>query len=120
MIRLRSACAVVLLLGCSQTPESETIHVSLAIGELFEHPTVGGDEAGARVVRQAEHWAVSEIRRNAETNWVAVYRYQPAAGDTGSDRADIEVSTGSDGPSLPLGSPVPSSASPFTNDSLAA
>ena len=101
MIRLGLACFVALLLGCSQRPDSETIDVSLAAGELFEHPTVGGDEESASIVRQAEHSAVSEIRRNAQTNFVAVYVYQPAAGYTGSDRAEIEVSTGSDGASPP-------------------
>ena len=101
MIRLGLACAVVLLVGCSQSPDSETIDVSLAVGEVFQHSTVGGDEEGARIVRQAEHSAVSEIRRNFETGWIAVYMYQPAAGYTGSDRAEIEVSTGSDGASAP-------------------
>lgn len=101
MIRFGLACAVALLVGCSHSPDSETIDVSLAVGELFEHPTVGGDEEGARIVRQADHSAVSEIRRNSETNWVAVYAYQPAAGYTGSDRAEIEISTGSDGASAP-------------------
>jgi hypothetical protein len=101
MIRLGFACAVALLLGCSHSPESETIDVSLSVGERFEHPTVGGDEEGARIVRQAEHSAVSEIRRNAETNWVAIYSYQPAAGYVGSDRAEIEVTAGSDGASAP-------------------
>lgn len=60
---------------------------------------MGGDEDGAAIVSQAHHYAVSEIRRNAQTNWVAVYIYQPALGFVGSDHVELEVRTGSDGAS---------------------
>ena len=59
---LRFICAIALVLGCSRAPDAETIDVSPAAGALYEHATVGGDEEGARIVRQPEHSAVSEIR----------------------------------------------------------
>jgi hypothetical protein len=62
---------------------------------------VSGDEDGARISTQAKHYSISEIRRDAETNWVAVYVYQPAAGFVGSDYVEIEILTGSDGVSPP-------------------
>jgi len=92
---------VVHLQGCRGSNPVETINVSLKNTEVFQYPTVGGDEDGARISIQAKHYRTSEIRRNAETNWVAVYVYQPAVGFVGSDDVDIEVLAGSDGASLP-------------------
>jgi hypothetical protein len=104
----RQVVAFVLLLpivvhvqGCRDSNPVETIDVSLRNTEVYQYPTVGGDEDGARISIQAKHYSISEIRRNAETNWVALYVYQPAAGFVGSDYADIEVLTGSDGASPP-------------------
>ncbi|MEX2177742.1 MAG: hypothetical protein WD801_03470 [Gemmatimonadaceae bacterium] len=101
MKRIAMAGSLALLLGCSDSQPLSTIDVSLAPGQLFEHRTVGGDEEGARLVVQARHFTVSEIRRNAQTGWVAVYTYQPAEGYIGFDSAEIEVLTGSEGTSAP-------------------
>ena len=92
---------VVHLQGCRGSNPVETINVSLKNTEVFQYPTVEGDEDGARISIQAKHYRTSEIRRNAETNWVGVYVYQPAVGFVGSDDVDIEVLAGSDGASLP-------------------
>ena len=92
---------VVHVQGCRGSNPIETINVSLKNTEVYQYPTVGGDEDGARISIQAKHYRTSEIRRNAETNWVGVYVYQPAVGFVGSDHVDIEVLTGSDGASLP-------------------
>jgi len=80
---------------------SETVNVSLKNTDTYQYPTVSGDEEGAIISRQATHHSISEIRRGEETNWVAVYVYQPAAGFVGSDQAEIEIFTGSDGASPP-------------------
>lgn len=94
-------CAL-LLAGCKEgTPSLEVRTVSLRNSDVFQYPTVAGDEEGARVSAQARHYTVSEIRRNAETNWVATYVYQPLSGFVGSDEAEIEILTGSDGASSP-------------------
>ena len=105
--RLHRLVAFVLLLlvvygqGCSKSNPSEIVSVSLKNTETYQYPTVGGDEEGARISTQASHYSISEIRRNAETNWVAVYTYRPAAGFVGSDYAEVEILSGSDGASSP-------------------
>lgn len=75
------------------------VAVSLSNAETYTYPTVSGDEEGAGISVQAKHFSISEMRRNATTNWVATYIYQPAAEFVGTDRAEIEVFTGSDGAS---------------------
>jgi hypothetical protein len=65
--------------------------------DTYQYPTVGGDEEGALIAKQAQHYRVSEIRRNASTNWVVVYVYQPQGGYVGSDYAEIEIHTNSVG-----------------------
>jgi hypothetical protein len=92
---------VALVQGCRESNPVETITVSLQNAEVFHYPTVGGDEDGARIATQANHYRISEIRRDAATNWVAVYVYQPAPGFVGSDYAELEIFTGSDGASPP-------------------
>ena len=94
-------CLWTLGAGCKQPTSFETITVSLKNTDVFQYPTVGGDEEGAWIVAQATHYGISEIRRNAETHWVATYFYQPAAGFVGSDHVEIEIRTGSDGASPP-------------------
>ena len=91
----------VILEGCSQTSPVDTVDIPLRNTETYEYPTVGGDEDGVTISRQARYYRVSEIRRNKETNWVGVYVYQPAAGFVGTDHAEIQIETGSDGASAP-------------------
>lgn len=87
--------------GCKESNSVETITVSITNAERFQYPTAGGDEEGATISHQAQHHRISEIRRSAETNWVATYVYQAAPGFVGSDYAAIEIVTGSDGASSP-------------------
>ncbi len=87
--------------GCRDVSSVEAVKVSLQNGKMYQYPTVSGDEDGARIALQPQHYMISEIRRNAETNWVATFVYQPTAGFVGSDYAEIEVLTGSDGASAP-------------------
>lgn len=92
---------IVQVQGCRESNTLETVSVSLKNTETYQYPTVGGDEDGARISTQANHFSISEIRRNAETNWVAVYVYRPTADFVGSDYVEVEISTGSDGASSP-------------------
>ena len=85
--------------GCKDTVTVDYITVSLADSQTYSYPTVSGDEEGAGITVQAKHFRVSEMRRNAETNWVATFVYQPVAGYVGMDRAELETLTGSDGAS---------------------
>ena len=87
--------------ACANASSVETVTVSLTNSQAYQYPTVGGDEQGARISVQPSHAITSEIRRNAETNWVATFVYQPTAGFVGSDYAEIEIVTGSDGASPP-------------------
>lgn len=105
-LRLRRLVAFALFLpvvahiqGCKDSNPVEAVSVSLKNTETYQYPTVGGDEEGARISTQAKHYSISEIRRSAETNWIAVYVYRPTAGFVGSDYAEIEILTGSDGAS---------------------
>jgi hypothetical protein len=84
------------MVSCASTDSTQTIDVSLQRGELYQHATVGGDEEGARIATQAVHYAISEIRRDSTTNWVAVYAYQPAADFIGSDQVELEILSQSD------------------------
>jgi hypothetical protein len=103
-LRLRRSNALILLIsvvvhfqGCRESNPVETVSVSLRNTETFEYPTLGGDEEGASISTQAEHYSVSEIRRGAETNWVAVYVYRPVEGYVGSDYAELELRSSSTG-----------------------
>ena len=99
--RLVSATALLticgILLSCGKSSPVEVLTVSMSNMETFEYPTVGGDEEGVRITTQPQHAEVSEIRRDAETNWVATYVYQPVSGYIGSDRVQLEILTNSDG-----------------------
>ena len=87
--------------ACDEGVPSKTLSVSLSNTEVFSYATVGGDEEGARIVVQPKHAIISEIRRSAETNWMATYVYQPEPEYIGRDYARLEIATGSDGASPP-------------------
>ncbi len=91
----------VLIPGCTDNGDPVTVSITLKNTAMYQYPTVGGDEEGARIVTQARHFSISEIRRNAETNWVAVYVYQPVPGFVGRDYVQLEITTGSDGAGPP-------------------
>jgi hypothetical protein len=89
--------------GCGEANTAEVVNVSLKNTETYQYPAGDGDEEGARLSSQSNHSSISEIRRNAETDWAVVYVYRPVAGFVGSDSAAIEILTGSDGTSAPTG-----------------
>jgi len=67
--------ALVSVQGCQDRNSSENVEnvsVSMKNTETYKYPTVSGDEQGARISTQAKHYSISEIRRNAETAFVAV------------------------------------------------
>ena len=104
--RFRSIVPLVCLLlvvghleGCADGDSTEIVRVSLKNAETYAYPTHVGDEEGAIISTQPDHYTISEIRRDAGTRWDAVYFYQPAASYVGSDRAEIKIFTGSDGAS---------------------
>jgi hypothetical protein len=96
-----SVFAALAFVGCDPATDTEVISAVLSGAETYQLDLVSGDEEGARVVEQAQHFAVSEVRRDASTSWAARYVYAPAAGFVGSDRVVLEVLSGSDGASAP-------------------
>lgn len=67
--------------------------------ETYKYQTVSGDEEGAIIKVQAEHFDISEIKRNTETNFAAVYTYKPKSNFVGHDYVVLETQIGSDGAS---------------------
>jgi hypothetical protein len=113
IVQTAAALTVCLLLtfqshGCKDQGVDQPILVSpnhtdviLKNTDTFRYPTVGGDEEGARISLQARHYNVSEIQRNADTHWIAVYVYQPKTGYVGTDYVEIEIQSSPDGTILP-------------------
>ena len=102
----RAATTLVLLVAtasaaCRSSGDAETVAVALRNSETYQFAMATGDEDGARIVAQAEHFAVSEIRRDSSTNWSALYVYAPAASFVGEDSVQLEILSGSDGASAP-------------------
>lgn len=87
----------VILPSCGRSLPVEVVAVSLSNSDSFEYATVSGDEEGTRITTQPQHAEVSEIRRDAETNWVATYVYRPASGYVGSDFVQLEILANADG-----------------------
>ncbi len=111
MSRKSGAQSIILLLigifylSCnSDNPVSSesSLEITLKNTEQYEYNTkIGGDEEGAKIITQANHYHRSEIVRDESTSWTAVYKYEPASGYTGRDYVELETQTGSDGASPP-------------------
>ena len=97
---------VSLFVGCDEESSPNHINVEISNSELYQHPTVGGDEEGARIKIQAKYFEISEIIRNAETNYVATYTYKSKTDFIGRDFVEIEILTGSDGANAPINSEI--------------
>jgi len=74
------------------------IEVTITNVETYEYDLmISGDEEGAVIVTQAQHFQKSELVRDMSTNWSVVYRYMPMEDFTGTDFVDIETCTGGTG-----------------------
>jgi hypothetical protein len=89
------------LTSCSDEVSSETINVELNSTETYKYSIVSGDEEGAAIISQAKHFEVSEVIRNSETNFAAVYTYKPKTNYVGNDSVELQIKKGSDGASEP-------------------
>jgi hypothetical protein len=58
---------------------------------------ISGDEEGATIIVQAQHFEISELMRNSSTDWSIIYRYKPEDNYTGNDYVEIETCTGGEG-----------------------
>ena len=99
---LLQICLSFILLNCStnNSPVNDEINVQILNSEVYEYKTgISGDEEGASIKKQAQHFEISDIFRNSETGWEAVYRYKPESNFIGFDYVELEIETGSDGAS---------------------
>ena len=55
---------------------------------------ISGDEEGATIQTQAQHFQKSELIRDSSTNWSVVYKYEPLPNYAGMDFVEIETCTG--------------------------
>ena len=73
---------------CSVIEES---NVTLKNTESYSRTFVVGDEEGALIMYQAQHYEKSELVRDASTNMNVEYRYKPTANFVGNDNVGLEV-----------------------------
>ncbi len=97
---------LVVFFACNNTTDSISqdgdINVVIKSSEIYEYKTgISGDEESVSIIRQAKHYEISDVVRNADTKYEAVYRYKPKEGFIGTDYVELEERTGSDGASPP-------------------
>ena len=82
--------------------DKDTIQVTIKNSDTYTYSTgISGDEDGAKIIRQANNFETSELRRNQTTNWEVIYYYKPKSNFEGKDYLEIETYEGSDGASPP-------------------
>ena len=88
--------ALVLVIACEdekQVTDLNAIEVRITNTETYEYHTgMGGDEQGASITRQAQHYSISEIVRDASTNYEPVYRYKSEPGYVGIEEVILTLS----------------------------
>lgn len=92
---------VSLLGSCKEednTSPDRIVEVTLKNTEEYSYDLMlSGDEEGAVIKTQAQHFERSELIRNESTAWSLVYHYKAIPNYTGADYVEIETCTGSDG-----------------------
>ena len=88
-----------LLTNCSKNDEPENfdseLNITISNSDNYELDLmISGDEEGATIKTQAQHFQKSELIRDSSTNWSTVYRYTPLSNYTGIDFVEIETCTG--------------------------
>ena len=89
---------LILLWGCEKEKEpvpKELIEISLQNTDEYIHDfEICGDEEGATIETSPQHAEISEIVRDASTDWCVVYKYKPESGFVGKDYVEIKTCTG--------------------------
>ena len=84
--------------ACKKAPVYETITKNLKVNESYEYNLGGfGDEEGAGISKQAQHFSISEIEYTQINSSVIIYKYKPALNFEGVDEVQLKSSRGSDG-----------------------
>ena len=97
VMRTLLLAALVLVIACEdqedQADQSSTVDAEIKNTEIYEYHTgMGGDEQGASITQQARHYSISEIVRDASTNYEPVYRYKSAPGFVGTEEVKLTLS----------------------------
>lgn len=72
-------------------PADKVLSFTIKNSEVFEYDThVGGDEEWAEIACQGPIYSVSELIRDANTNWSTVYRYVPSPNSIGQFSVKIK------------------------------
>ena len=88
------AICILLLTNCNKE-EMENVDVAINNSDDYEIDLmISGDEEGATIQTQAQHFQKSELIRDASTNWSVVYKYEPLPNYTGTDFVEIETCSG--------------------------
>ncbi len=96
--------AVVITTSCSNdddtSPEVTVFNITVSNTEFYTYDLGSfGDEEGAGINTQAEHFEISETNRNPETDQI-IYTYQPKLDYNGSDFVEISRSYGFPDPTV--------------------
>jgi len=76
---------------CKIQGASNETNVTLKNTESYSRTFVLGDEEGASIPVQAQHYETSELVRNESTNMNVEYRYKPTSGFVGNDYVILEI-----------------------------
>ena len=76
---------------CKIQGASNEINVTLKNTESYSRTFVLGDEEGASIPVQAQHYETSELVRDESTNMNVEYRYKPTSGFVGNDYVILEI-----------------------------
>ena len=108
---MKKQLIILILLSLSMTSfkkdefqiDNDTIQVSIKHTESYTYSTgIAGDEDGASIMKQANYFEISELRRNQSTNFEVIFFYKPKTNFTANDYVEIETFEGSDGANPPI------------------
>ena len=89
-----------LLAGSCEKKDIGIVDISLVNTQTYTYDlNLCGDEEGASIITQAEHYELSEIVRDSTTQFCVMFKYKPITGFIGSDYVKVEINSGSDGAS---------------------
>ncbi len=101
---MRTALILILIFGfvssCSDDDDNSTTIITETVTlkdlESYQYDLGSfGDEEGAGILVQAEHYEISELEEDSDRN--IIYTYQPQEGFKGNDYVELKTGRGSDG-----------------------
>ncbi|MBA2407173.1 MAG: hypothetical protein H0V65_04155 [Chitinophagales bacterium] len=80
-------------------PVTQTITETIRVNQSYQFDLGSfGDEEGASISKQANHFSISSVDREVNTGKV-IYKYTPATNFVGTDEVEIKSARGSNGSS---------------------